>query len=111
MVTVSRLAAAGLVFLAACGSGGASPDAAEQAGLTDARFIEVYTALRQAARENPDTLAFDSARAEVLARYGVTEAQLFEFAIAHGGDVEAMAALWDTIQARLVIRDSAVAPD
>ncbi|HEX7118937.1 MAG TPA: hypothetical protein VF212_09125 [Longimicrobiales bacterium] len=111
MVRFRRIGLAGLLLLAACGQGdpAAAPD--ESPALTNAQFIEVYTALREAAREAPDSLAFDSMRMEILDRYEVTERDLFEFAQTNGADIPAMAEIWDTIAGRLTIPDSLQEPD
>lgn len=87
-------------LLWACGLG--EPAAQEgSAVLTPDQFIDVYTALRTAAGEVEDTLAFDSVRDEILRAHGVTEDDLIEFARVHGRDIKALAVLWDSIEARL----------
>ena len=89
-----------LWILGACGLG--EPAAPKgSTSITPERFIEVYTALRQAAAATDDTLVFDSMRNEILRAHGVTEDDLFEFALVHGRDIEAMLELWDSVQSRL----------
>lgn len=94
-----------LCLLWACGLG--EPAAQnESATLTRDQFIDVYAALRAAAGEVEDTLAFDSVREEILRAHGVTEDDLIQFARIHSKDVEAMAVLWDTVAARIRMPDS-----
>lgn len=96
-----------LCILGACGLGEpAAPKGSPS--MTPERFIEVYTALRRAAAATDDTLAFDSMRNEILRAHGVTEEDLFEFALMHGRDIEAMLELWDSIQSRLSVPDTGI---
>jgi len=97
-----------LWILGACGLG--EPAAPKgSTSITPERFIEVYTALRQAAAATDDTLVFDSMRNEILRAHGVTEDDLFEFALVHGRDIEAMLELWDSVQSRLTSPDTGAA--
>ena len=66
-----------------------------------ADFVDAYVDLRVSALRREDRTLTDSARAAVLARHGVTEDQLLEFASAHGGDLEFMRDLWNEVEARL----------
>lgn len=81
--------------VAACG-GDADPSLVSRA-----RFVDAYVDLRVSALRRDDEALTDSARAAVLARHGVTEDQLLDFAAAHGGDLEFMRDLWNQIEARL----------
>jgi hypothetical protein len=71
-------------------------------GASDARFIETMVDLRRAAlAAGTDTAQFERLREEVLAERGVTEADLRAYVDANGGDLYHMAAVWDSISARL----------
>lgn len=98
---------AGLVLLGGCGSGAPADSASGAPALTREKFIEVFVALREAARDAEDRSAFEERKREVLEKYGVDGEALLAFARSAGGDVQAMVQLWDTINARLTPRDSA----
>ncbi len=107
MVSPARwLACVGLALLAGCGSGAPAAGSAPDAAVSRERFIELYAALRLAARETRDTLAFEVKKREILERHGVGEGALLEFARAHGGDIPAMVELWDSLDARLTLPDT-----
>jgi hypothetical protein len=93
------LVAASAVFIllpsAACDAG------ADGSLLSKADFVDAYVDLRVSALRREDHTLTDSARVAVLARHGVTEDQLLEFASAHGGDLEFMRDLWNEVEARL----------
>jgi hypothetical protein len=89
---------AGVVWAAAaCAPGPA------QAGDTIDReiFIETYVDLRVAALGSETGALGDDARAEVLARHGVTAEDLLTFANVHGRDVELMRDVWNEVELRL----------
>lgn len=98
--------AAMICILGACGLSEPAPGPEESARITADRFIEVYTALRQAAAVAQDTVAFDSMRDEILRTHGVTEDDLFEFARVHSGNIDSLIQLWDSIRTRLSAIDS-----
>lgn len=99
-------ACAGLVLLGGCGSGAPADSASGSPALTREQFIEVFVALREAAREAEDQSTFEERKREVLEKYDVDAETLLAFARSAGGDVQAMVQLWDTINARLTPRDS-----
>ncbi len=94
--TLALVCAALLTPLAvACG------DEADPSLVSRARFVDTYVDLRVSALRREDETLTDSVRAAVLARHDVTEAQLLDFASAHGGDLEFMRDLWNEVEARL----------
>lgn len=66
-----------------------------------ARFVDTYVDLRAEALRVESGRLTDSARATVLARHGVTEEELLDFAEAMGGDLDYMRDLWNEIELRL----------
>ena len=76
-------------------------DGGETDGMTRADFVSTYVDLRVAALRRDDETLTDSARAAVLARHGVTEGDLLDFASTHGGDLDFMRDLWNEVEARL----------
>ena len=89
----------------ACGAD--APDGNEGERLTPERFVEVYVELRRAARESPDLVTWEARKAEILRRHGTTAEALEAFADEHAADPAFLAALWDTIRARVEAPDSA----
>jgi hypothetical protein len=87
-----------LVAIAACGrtDGGASGDVIDREA-----FIATYVDLRVAAQHAPDLHVSDEQRAEILARHGVDEAGLLEFADVHGRDIAYMSEVWNEINTRI----------
>ncbi|MBR9988978.1 MAG: hypothetical protein KFH98_04435 [Gemmatimonadetes bacterium] len=84
------------LLLAAC--------AADEAafGVSDERFIATMVDLRQAAvTAGTDTAQFELLREGVLARHGVSEDELRTYIEMNSGDLNHMAAIWDSIAARL----------
>ncbi|HEY8470075.1 MAG TPA: hypothetical protein VIL18_10560 [Longimicrobiales bacterium] len=69
--------------------------------------MEVYVELRRAARESPDLVTWEARKAEILRRHGTTPEALEAFADEHAADPAFLAALWDTIKARVEAADSA----
>jgi hypothetical protein len=93
------------------GGCGADEPTREAAGarLSAERFVAVYVELRRAARELEDPAAWEARREEILRRHGATPGALQAFVDEHAADPAFLAALWDTIQARLDAADSATA--
>lgn len=87
-----------VVVLAACGraDGSASGEVIDR----DA-FIATYVDLRMAALHAPDLHVSDEQRAEILARHGVDEESLLEFADVHGRDIAYMSEVWNEIDTRI----------
>jgi hypothetical protein len=84
------------VLLAGCEGGGAA------FGPDDERFVETIVALRRAALDaGADTAAFEAARARILEERGVTEASLESYVERRSADLREMAAIWDSVNARL----------
>ncbi len=87
------------LLLAGC-AGGTNPGAAP-ATIDRNTFISTYVALRLAViGPEPGTMN-DSIRSAILARHGVTERQLEEFAKVHGSNVAYMRALWQDVEKRM----------
>jgi hypothetical protein len=71
-------------------------------GASDERFVRTMVALRHAALEaGADTTRFEQLRREVLEEHGMTEADLRAYVDANAGDLDHMAAVWDSVSARL----------
>jgi len=83
-----------LVALAACGDadGGAPTNVIDREA-----FVSTYVELRVAALHAPDLELSDQQRADILARHGVDEADLLEFADVHGRDIQYMSDVWNEI--------------
>ncbi|MGH7578141.1 MAG: hypothetical protein ACREM1_23870 [Longimicrobiales bacterium] len=64
-------------------------------------FVEVIVELRRAATENASQAEFDARKAEILEEANVTDSALVEYARLHGRQLEHMAAVWDSVNARL----------
>jgi hypothetical protein len=89
---------AGVVWSAAA----CAPGPAQAGGTIDREiFIETYVDLRVAALGSETGTLGDDARAEVLARHGVTAEDLLYFADVHGRDVELMRDVWNEVEVRL----------
>jgi len=88
-----------VIALAACGDG--SPSATDGDVLDRETFIATYVDLRAAAVRAEGMVLSDAERATILARHGVTEEQLMDFARVHGQDVEFMRGVWDDVEARM----------
>src|SRR5687768_9638624 len=93
-ITVISLIA---VLLPACDRTATTPDS----GLSRDQFIEVFIALRNAKKDARTPAAFEEQKRQILARAKITEADFKSFGQAHAEDLSFMAAVWDTIQARL----------
>lgn len=71
-------------------------------GLAHDRFVDVIVSLRQAANQTyGDPAAFAAQRDRILADAGVTEQELRVYVETHARDLEHMAAVWDSVNARL----------
>lgn len=81
------------LLLAACSGGDTAMDP------EDDRFIRTIVELRTAALENPGGYAAE--KAQILADNGVTEEALRAYIQRHVDDLSHLAAVWDTINARL----------
>jgi hypothetical protein len=87
------LAAAALAAVPACS--GSEPAIARET------FIDAMVELRRADRETDEPDAFEARRAEILVARGVTDEDLLGFVRAHEGDLALLAAVFDSINARL----------
>lgn len=87
------------LLAAACGRDG--PVRAAKGGIDRETFIATYVDLRAVTIRGDSFAISDAQRAEVLARTGVTEAELLAFAELHGEDVPFMRSVWDEVEARL----------
>lgn len=71
-------------------------------GADDQRFVDTMVELRMAAlTAGVDTAKFEELRETVLSEHGVTEADLRAYVEANSSDLDHMAAIWDSISARL----------
>lgn len=64
-------------------------------------FIEVMVELRRVVAENPTQAEFEARKAEILEEANVTDSALVEYARVHGRELEHMAEVWDSVNARL----------
>jgi hypothetical protein len=64
-------------------------------------FVATYVDLRITASETFGLRLGDSEREEVLARHGVSAAELYYFAEAHAEDLEFMRDVWNEVEFRL----------
>jgi hypothetical protein len=87
--------------LAAAACGGDSSKPAAKGAIDRETFIATYVELRAVTIRSDSFAISDAQRADVLARHGVTEAQLLGFAELHGQDVPFMRSVWDEVEARL----------
>lgn len=85
-----------VLTLAACG-GGADPETA----IDRETFVETYLDLRAPVLVGTRERITPAEREAVLARHGVTEEQLLEFAEVHGADPGYMDDVWTEIESRL----------
>jgi hypothetical protein len=88
--------AGALFLLAGCERGVVEP-------MPRAKFIQVMVELRKADQESTTPEAFSTKRAEILTRHGVTDSLLIAFVQAQQGDVNALAEVFDSINARLAV--------
>jgi len=77
---------------------GCESGAAPEAGVIDREvFVAAYFDLRVAALAG-DTALSDAQRDEILARHGISEAELLQFVGVHGRDVDYMAEVWGEVE-------------
>lgn len=88
--------AAGLALLVGCGDAPSEP-------ISRDAFIDVIIALRQAADGVRDSAVFAARRDEILRAHGVSDSMLIQYVRRHSRDVQMMAEIWDTIDARLAV--------
>ncbi len=98
LAALPLLLATGLLTTA-CGTG-TTPDQADT--ISADTFVSTYVELRLAVlnSEKPTTMT-DSLRAAILARHGVSERDLLDFAKAHGPDPAFMKSVWDSVEERI----------
>jgi hypothetical protein len=70
-------------------------------------FVHVMAELRDASRSTSDAALFDARRREILEQAGVTDSMLLSFVRTFAADAEYMAAVWDSVDARVNPRDRA----
>ena len=70
-------------------------------GLSDDEYIEIVARLTWSRVQYVDTARDDSLRAAVLDEFGVTGAELIEFADVHGPDVNRMERIWEAVRLRV----------
>jgi len=70
-------------------------------GLDEETYVDVMARLSISRSHNVGTLADDSARASILAQFGLTGQELLDFAERFGDDVTRMDRLWDQIRDRV----------
>lgn len=87
-----------LVALGAVAACEPRPAAERTASIPRATFIATYVDLRTAATQTDDGLLTDAARRRVLAKHGVTEAEMLAFVEVHGRDVEYMQDVWAEVE-------------
>lgn len=83
-----------LLTLAACGG---ADDGASANVIDRESFVATYVELRVAALHAPDLELTEQQRTEILARHGVDEEDLLEFADVHGRDIQYMSDVWNEI--------------
>ena len=64
-------------------------------------YVDVMVALRRAHRQTASAAEFQTRREQILREAGVTDSLLVEWVRTRGTDVELLASLWDSINARL----------
>jgi len=102
LVPTRRLRALALgLALAAAACGWDSPTPSGESGIDRETFIATYVDLRAVTIRGDSFAVSDAQRSDVLARHGVTEAELLGFAELHGEDVPFMRSVWDEVEARL----------
>lgn len=97
-VPTGRMIALALLVLAACGG---DPAGARQDTIEPAQFVTAWVELRRATITSESGELTDSLRRQALERAGVTEEQFVAFSDVHGGDLEFMQPVWDSIETRL----------
>lgn len=89
------------LLLVGCGAREEAPELSEE------EFVAAYTELRRAEASADGAAEFEQLKAEILARYDTSEEELMAFVTSREDDPEAMAEVWDSVQARLQRPDSA----
>ena len=84
-----------LLLLAVSAAGGGCGEPA--GGLDDDAYVAVMARLNYARERYANTAEEDSARAAVLAEFGVSGGQIEAFTERHGDDPQRMSRLWDRI--------------
>lgn len=69
--------------------------------LTSGEFVEVYVSLLEAEREAESQEDFEARRDAILQQHDATREELVRFVEAHTEDPEFLAAVWDSIDAKL----------
>lgn len=88
--------AVGLLLGCSEGDGGFGP--------RDDHFVETMVELRRAAiLAGRDTAQFEARKQEILEERGVTEDSLRAYVARRSADLEGMAAVWDSVNARLTV--------
>lgn len=64
-------------------------------------FVEVIVELRRAVTQNPTQAEFEARKAEILEEANVTDSALVEYARVHGHQLDHMAQVWDSVNAKL----------
>lgn len=82
--------------LVGCGGSGSA-----SATIDRTVFVETYVDLRVAALDADSQRVAGAERDEILARHGVTAAELSHFADVHSGDLEYMREVWNDVEFRL----------
>ena len=67
-------------------------------------FVAAFVDLRAAALVTEDGEITEAARTEVLARHGISETDLLDFAEYHAGDLPFMRQVWNEIEVLLEAR-------
>lgn len=98
----SRLGTLLLGLLLATGAcGDDAPPRAAPGGIDEEKFIATYVDLRATAIRGDSFAITDAERAAILARHGVTEPELVDFAERNGANVEYMTTVWNEVEKRL----------
>jgi hypothetical protein len=64
-------------------------------------FVDTYVALRIAALDADSAKLSETDRAEILARHGVTEQDLLDFADTHAVELDFMRDVWNDVELRM----------
>jgi hypothetical protein len=75
--------------------------AADESLISEQLYVDTYVEILQAADEEPDEVAASERAREILARRGIGEQELVEFARRHMDDPDYLADVWRRIEARL----------
>ena len=97
-----------LLLAAAAAAGGCGEPAG---GLDDDTYVAVMARLNYARERYQNTAEDDSARAAVLAEFGVSGGQIEAFTERHGDDPQRMSRLWDQILREVEVLHGVVPPE